>query len=101
MGFYGVETDGQFEGASCSDPTHSHHGVANSFDAQLKATQRFNAQLKARGLYQTGADAYVFSGANRWNAADTVPPPRPFRPRSPTISPYALPAGPAHSGVPV
>ena len=71
VGFYGVETDGQFEGASCSDPTHSHHGVSNSFDAQLKVTQRFNNQLKARGLYQTGADAYVFSGANRWNAADT------------------------------
>jgi hypothetical protein len=71
VGFYGVETDGQFEGASCSDPTHSHHGLDNSFDAQLKATQRFNNQLKARGLYQTGADAYVFSGANRWNAADT------------------------------
>ena len=79
VGFYGVETDGQFEGASCSDPTHSHHGVSNSFDAQLKATQRFNNQLKARGLYQTGADAYVFSGANRWNAADTVPPRRPFQ----------------------
>ena len=66
-----VETDGQFEGASCSDPSHQHHGLDNSFDAQLKATQRFNNQLKARGLYQTGADAYVFSGANRWNAADT------------------------------
>jgi len=78
VGFYGVETDGQFEGASCGDPTHAHHGVANSFDAQLKVTQRFNNQLKARGLYQTGADAYVFSGANRWNAADTVPPRRPF-----------------------
>ena len=22
VGFYGVETDGQFEGASCSDPSH-------------------------------------------------------------------------------
>ena len=54
VGFYGVETDGQFEGASCSDPTHAHHGLDNSFDAQLKATQRFNNQLKARGLYQTG-----------------------------------------------
>jgi hypothetical protein len=81
VGFYGVETDGQFEGASCSDPTHQHHGLDNSFDAQLKATQRFNNQLKARGLYQTGADAYVFSGANRWNAADTVPPRRPFQRR--------------------
>ena len=79
VGFYGIETDGQFEGASCSDPAHSHHGVANSFDAQLKATQRFNNQLKARGLYQTGADAYVFTGANRWNAADTVPPRRPLQ----------------------
>ena len=56
----------------------------NSFDAQLKATQRFNNQLKARGLYQTGADAYVFSGANRWNAADTVPPPRHPFPTTPS-----------------
>ena len=71
VGFYGVETDGEFEGGSCSDPSHDHHGVHGAFDAQLKVTQRFNAQLKARGMYQTGADAYVFSGANRWNAADT------------------------------
>ena len=27
--------------------------------------------LKALGLYQTGADAYSFSGANKWNHADT------------------------------
>ena len=31
----------------------------------------FNKQLKARRAYQTGADGYVWSGANKWNHADT------------------------------
>ena len=34
-------------------------------------TIEFNVQLKTLGLYQTGADAYFWSGANKWNHADT------------------------------
>lgn len=67
----GVETDGQYEGAACADPTHNHNGLAGSFSAQLQAALDFNKALKARGLYQAGADAYFWSGANRWNHADT------------------------------
>jgi len=34
-------------------------------------TLEFNIGLKKIGAYQSGADAFVFSGANRWNHADT------------------------------
>lgn len=73
VGLAGVETDGQYENAACADEggDHHHNGLAGSWDAQLWATSNFNAALKAAGLYQTGADAYWMSGANRWNHADT------------------------------
>jgi hypothetical protein len=69
VGLMGVETDGEYEFASCSDETHDHHhnGVAGSWDRQLNSTLGFNAALKQRGLYQTGADAYYWSGAQSWN----------------------------------
>jgi hypothetical protein len=37
----------------------------------MEATASFNVALKALGGYQTGADAYLWSGANRWNHVDT------------------------------
>jgi hypothetical protein len=73
VGLSSVETDGQFEGAACADNSgdHNHNGLVGSWDAQMWATANFNADLKAENLYQTGADAYWMSGANRWNHADT------------------------------
>ena len=73
VGLGGIETDGQFEGIPCADTSHGHHhnGIAGGWATQLDATLGFNKQLKARGLYQTGADGYVFSGAQRYNHADT------------------------------
>jgi hypothetical protein len=63
------------------------------YDAQMAAARDFNRAVKAIhvtrtapssgssgheqgqgqevGVYQTGADAYSFSGANKWNHADT------------------------------
>ena len=74
-GMVGVETDGQYEGAYCGDTNatgdHRHNGGANSWHAQMEATASFNIALKALGGYQTGADNYPWSGANRWNHADT------------------------------
>jgi len=76
VGLSGVETDGQYENAACADDgsngsDHHHNGLIGSYDAQLDATSSFNEALKSYGLYQTGADAYWMSGANRWNHADT------------------------------
>lgn len=72
-GMRGLETDGQFESIPCSDTSgdHHHNGIAGGWHYQLKATEDFNKALKALGLYQTGADAYSASGANKWNHADT------------------------------
>lgn len=74
-GMVGVETDGQYEGAYCGDKNatgdHRHNGGANSWHAQMEATASFNVALKALGGYQTGADAFFWSGVNRWNHADT------------------------------
>lgn len=73
VGLGGLETDGQYEGLSCSDSTgdHRHAGVEGSWHAQLMSTLQFNSALKELQVFQTGADAYMFSGANRWNHADT------------------------------
>jgi hypothetical protein len=73
VGLSGVETDGQYENAACMDGTgdHHHNGLIGSWDAQIQVTADFNAALKGLGIYQTGADAYWMSGANRWNHADT------------------------------
>lgn len=71
VGLAGIETDGQFEGIACSDETHNHNGLAGGWSAQLEATLNFNIALKELGVYQTGADGYAFSGAQRWNHADT------------------------------
>jgi hypothetical protein len=81
VGLEGVETDGQFEGAACSDTggDHEHNGLRGSWDAQTAATAGFNAGLKALGLYQTGADAYLWSGANSWNHAGACIQPRTAR----------------------
>jgi hypothetical protein len=70
-GMVGVETDGQYENAYCGDDTGDHHhsGGAGSWHAQVQATAGFNTALKAIGGYQTGADAYWWSGANKWNHA--------------------------------
>jgi hypothetical protein len=37
----------------------------------MESTLDFNKALKGLGVYQTGADAFAFSGANKWNHADT------------------------------
>lgn len=37
----------------------------------MAVTASFNEQMKQLNVYQTGADAYLFSGANFWNHADT------------------------------
>ena len=73
VGLAGVETDGQYEGAVCHDSggDHAHNGERGSWDAQTAATADFNAALKGLDVYQTGADAYYFSGANSWNHADS------------------------------
>ena len=73
VGLAGLETDGQYENAPCADKSgdHYHNGIDGGFDYQIKATLEFNIALKSLGLYQTGADAYSFSGANRWNHAST------------------------------
>ena len=88
-GMQGLETDGQYEGYawtralisvvgqlarcrgcrySCADDSHDHHhnGIEGAWSYQLQTTLDFNKALKALGVYQTGADAYVFSGANKW-----------------------------------
>jgi hypothetical protein len=72
-GMMGVETDGQYEGAFCGDTggDHHHNGGDGSWHAQMQATAQFNVALKAQRSYQTGADAYMWSGANKWNHADT------------------------------
>ena len=72
-GLGGIETDGQFEGLACADESHDHHhnGLAGGWSAQLETTLRFNQAVKALGVYQTGADAYFWSGAQRTNFADT------------------------------
>ena len=69
----GLETDGQFESIACADEggDHHHNGVAGGWHYGIEATLAFNVQLKALGAYQTGADGYCFSGANKWNHADT------------------------------
>ena len=73
VGLYSIETDGQYEGAACADEggDHHHNGLAGSWHAQTQATAEFNIALKYNGIYQTGADAYFWSGANKWNHADT------------------------------
>jgi hypothetical protein len=72
-GMGGLETDGQYEDYSCADRTgdHRHNGLDGGYSYQLQTTLDFNMALKGLGMYQTGADAYVFSGANKWNHADT------------------------------
>lgn len=72
-GMIGVETDGQYENAYCGDDSgdHHHNGGIGSWHSQMTATADFNKALKAIGGYQTGADAYMWSGANKWNHADT------------------------------
>ena len=73
VGLEGIETDGQYENAPCADTSgdHRHNGVAGSWQAQMFATADFNEKVKLQGLYQSGADAYEWSGANQWNHADT------------------------------
>mmetsp|Transcript_45851 Transcript_45851/g.108169 ORF Transcript_45851/g.108169 Transcript_45851/m.108169 type:complete len:348 (-) Transcript_45851:42-1085(-) len=73
VGLGGLETDGQYENAPCADVSgdHHHNGLAGSWTRQFEATQDFNVALKSLNVYQTGADAYAFSGANKWNHADT------------------------------
>ena len=65
-GLTGVETDGQYEDYACADAggDHHHNGLDGSWDVQMAATATFNEQLKQLDVYQTGADAYLFSGAN-------------------------------------
>lgn len=46
-------------------------GIHGSYSRQIQSTLDFNKALKGLGVYQTGADAYAFSGANKWNHADT------------------------------
>ena len=46
-------------------------GIHGAYSRQIQSTLDFNKDLKALGVYQTGADAYAFSGANKWNHADT------------------------------
>ena len=77
-GMGGLETDGQYESIPCADESHDHHhnGIAGAWHYGLEATLDFNKKLKGiradgEGIYQTGADAYCFSGANKWNHADT------------------------------
>lgn len=72
-GMQGLETDGQYEGYACADESgdHHHNGLHGSFSRQIQSTLDFNKALKGLGVYQTGADAYAFSGANKWNHADT------------------------------
>ena len=69
----GLETDGQYESIPCSDTTgdHHHNGIAGGYSYGMKKARDFNRDLKALGVFQTGADAYFWSGANRWNHADT------------------------------
>jgi hypothetical protein len=57
----GLETDGQFENIPCADDTgdHHHNGIDGGWSYGIEATLNFNIQLKALGVYQTGADAYV------------------------------------------
>jgi hypothetical protein len=59
---------GADEGYSCADDSHDHHhnGIEGAWSYQLQTTLEFNKALKRLGVYQTGADAYVFSGANKW-----------------------------------
>ena len=87
-GMQGLETDGQCaswhlfvvslsltvvdrvradEGYSCEDESgdHHHNGIKGAFTAQIESTLDFNVALKGLGVYQTGADAYAFSGANK------------------------------------
>jgi hypothetical protein len=73
VGLMGVETDGQYESAACADEggDHHHNGLQGSWHAQMTATAQFNIALRAQGIYQTGADAYAWSGAAKWNHAGT------------------------------
>jgi len=48
-----------------------HNGIEGGWSYGLQATLDFNIKLKALGAYQTGADAYSWSGAQLWNHADT------------------------------
>lgn len=72
-GFSGMETDGQYESIPCADTggDHHHNGIAGGWSSGIQVTLDFNAKLKGLVLYQTGADGYCFSGANKWNHADT------------------------------
>ena len=72
VGLGGIETDGQFEGLACADESHGHHhnGLAGGWAAQL-GDARLQPGPQGQGLYQTGSDGYVFSGAQRYNHADT------------------------------
>ena len=75
-GLSGIETDGQYESIPCTDDgtnhsDHHHNGIAGAWSYSTDATLDFNMKLKQLGAYQTGADAYCFSGANKWNHADT------------------------------
>ena len=66
-------SDGEFEGIPCSDSSgdHYHNGIDGGWSYGLAATLEFNQQLKLLGAYQTSADAYYWSGVNKWNFADT------------------------------
>ena len=73
VGMGGLETDGQYEDIPCADSggDHHHNGIAGGYSYGIQAALDFNHELKNLGAYQTGADAYFWSGADRWNHADT------------------------------
>jgi len=70
-GMGGIETDGQYESIPCTDKSHNHNGIHGGYHYGIRATLDFNMAIKALRVYQTGADGYSFSGANKWNHADT------------------------------
>ena len=93
VGLEGVETDGQYEGAECNDEggDHTHNGLRGSWDAQTEATASFNAGLKGLGIYQTGADAYLWS-VRGFCCCPVLPSPPPQQPRAaPPLSPHLAP----------
>ena len=78
VGGYAPSSHRRYESIPCADESHDHHhnGIAGAWHYGLEATLDFNRRLKGirsdgDGVYQTGADAYCFSGANKWNHADT------------------------------
>lgn len=65
-GFDMIETDGPYEGHTCTSTTHAHHlGLADSIWTQYERNMKFYEWCRARGMYIHAPDPYYMRGINK------------------------------------